>query len=116
MPALQAAAGLDDGLRNGVAEVAAQRPEDGLAVGFQLRRLAHVFGREAAAEIDHGKRDAALGAGAEDRRRRGERTVPGLHIVLLRADVEGDAVRDQPAPMRKFQNIGGEFRLAAEFA
>ena len=94
----------------------AQRAEDRLAVGFELRRLAHVFGREAAAEIDHGERDAALGAGAEDRRGRGERAVPGFHIVLLRADMERDAVRDEPAPVRELQDVGGVVRLAAELA
>ena len=94
----------------------AQRAEDRLAVGFELRRLAHVTGREAAAEIDHGERDAALGAGAEDRRGRGQRAVPGFDIVLLRADVEGDAVRHQPAPMRILKNVGGIVRLAAELA
>src|SRR4051794_26378805 len=96
--------------------MAAQRPEDRLAIAFEPRRLAHVLGRKAAAEIDHGERDAALGAGPEDRRGRGERTVPGLYVVLLRADMEGDAVGDQAAPMRELKNVRREFRLAAELA
>src|SRR5664279_4810986 len=57
--------------------MAAQRAEDRLAVGFQLRRLAHIFGREAAAQIDGGEHDPALGAGAEHRRGRSQRAVPG---------------------------------------
>ena len=91
------AARLDDRIRQVVAEMLAQRLEDRLAVGFELRRLAHVARRETAAEIDDGKADAALGASAEDRRRRSERAVPGFHIVLLRADVEGNAMGDEAA-------------------
>ncbi len=64
----QRPAGLDDGLRYGVAEMFAQRAEDGPPVGFELGRLAHVLGREAAAEVDHREIDAALGAGAKDGR------------------------------------------------
>ena len=62
------------------------------------------------------ERDAALGAGAEDRRGRGERAVPGLDVVLLRADMERDAVRHQPALVRELQDVGRVVRLAAELA
>src|SRR5207245_3039533 len=111
----ETAAGLDDGCRNAVAEVPAQRTEDRLAVGVELGRLARVARREAAAEVDHGERDAALGAGAEDRRGRRQRPVPGFHVVLLRADVERDAVRHQAEPVRLLEDVGRIFRLAAEF-
>src|SRR5262249_13345404 len=112
----EAAAGLYDGLRNGIAEVPAQRAEDRLAVGFELRGLAYIAGREAAAEIDHGEVDAALGAAAEDRGRGRERSVPGLDVVLLRADVERNAVGDEPVPVGELQDVGGELGLAAELA
>src|SRR5262249_59909431 len=59
----EAAARLDDRLWNGVAETLAQRAEDRAPVGLELRRLAQVARREAAAEVDGGGRDAALGAG-----------------------------------------------------
>src|SRR5205823_7862828 len=62
---------LDDGFRNAVAEVAAQGTEDRLAIGIELRRLARVTRREAAAEIYHRECNAPLGAGAEDRGGRG---------------------------------------------
>src|SRR5262245_23798261 len=94
----------------------AQRAEDGLAVGFELRRLAHITRRKAAAEIDDRQRDAALGAGAEHGRRRGKRAVPGLDIVLLRADMKRHAVRHEPELVRMFENVGGIDRLAAELA
>src|SRR5512134_3255984 len=94
----------------------AQRAEDGLAVAFELRRLAQVLGREAAAEIDHREPDAALGAAAEDRRRRGKRAVPGFDVVLLRADMERDAVGHKAAAVRELQNVDRVVRLAAELA
>ncbi len=62
------------------------------------------------------QRDAALRAGAEHRRGRGERAVPGFDVVLLRADMERDAIRHQPALVRELQNIGRIGRLTAEFA
>src|SRR5439155_16509213 len=49
------AARLHNGLRDGIAKMPPQRAEDGFAVGFELRSLAHIAGREAAAEIDHGE-------------------------------------------------------------
>ncbi len=36
--------------------------------------------------------------------------------MLLRADVERNAVRDEPAPMREFEDVRRVIRLAAEFA
>src|SRR5262249_12436103 len=56
----QAAAGLDECIRQVIAKVLAQRLEDRLAVGFELRRLAHIARRKPAAEIDDGERNAAL--------------------------------------------------------
>ena len=94
----------------------AQRLEDRLAVAFELGRLADVFGREAAAEIDDRQIDAALGAGAKHRRRGGECAVPGFDIVLLRTDMEGNAVRHQAVLVGMFQDVGGIGRLAAELA
>ena len=87
-----AAAGLDDGLGDAVAEVLAQRRGDRPPIGLHHRNLLQVLGREAAAEIDHAQADAALGQRAEDRGRGGERTVPGVRVGLLRADMEGDAI------------------------
>src|SRR6185437_7786331 len=94
----------------------AQRAEDRLAVGFEFRRLAQIFGREAAAKIDHGEIDPALGAGLEDRGSRGKRTVPRFHVVLLRADVERDAVRDEAELVRMLDDVGRVVRLTAELA
>ena len=79
----QATARLDECIRQIIAEVLAQRLEDRLAVGFEFRRSAHVARRKAATEVDDRERNAALGAGPENRGRRGERAVPGLDIVLL---------------------------------
>src|ERR1700746_463888 len=62
------AARLDARIRQIVAAVLAQRLEYRLAVGFELRRLAHIARREAAAQIDDRKRYSTLGAGAENRR------------------------------------------------
>src|SRR5262249_60840403 len=99
----EAAARLDDRLWNGVAEMLAQRAEDRAPVGLELRRLAQVARREAAAEVDGGERDAALGAGTEHGGARRQRRVPGVHVVLLRSHVEGDAVRQESAAMREFE-------------
>src|SRR5262249_9812962 len=112
----QATARLDECVRQIVAEVLAQGLEDRLTVGFELWRFAHIARRKAAAEIDDGERNAAFGAGAEDRRGRRERAVPSLDIVLLRADMERDAVRHQALLVGELQNVGGINRLAAEFA
>src|SRR5450759_1313808 len=77
-----AAARLDDGLRDAVAEVLAQRLEDRRAVGFHRRHVLQVLGREAAAQIDHVERHAALAALLEHRRRRSERGM-ALNMVNL---------------------------------
>src|SRR5262249_9782840 len=82
-----APARLNDGFRDGVAKMLAQRPEYGISVGFHGRHLFEVLGREAAAEIDHSERNAALRAGAENRGSRLERLVPGLRAALLGADM-----------------------------
>src|SRR5436305_14462452 len=94
----------------------AQRAEDRLAVALQPGRLAQVFCRKATAEIDPRQRDAALGAAAENRRSRRQRAIPGLDIVLLRADMERDAVGHEPALVRLFQNIDRAGGFAAELA
>ena len=78
--------------------------------------LPEVTRRKAAAQIEHRERDAALGAGPEHRRRRSQRPVPGLDMVLLGADVERQAVRHQTLPERELQDVGGIDRLAAELA
>src|SRR5208337_5446471 len=65
----EATAGLHNGLGNRVAEMLAQRAEYRPAIGLELGRLAHVARGKAAAKIDHGEIDAALGATAKDRRR-----------------------------------------------
>src|SRR5262249_21429954 len=60
-----AAAGLDDRFRNPIAEVPAQRPENGGAVALHARHIPEVLRRKAATEIDHRKGDAAIAAVAE---------------------------------------------------
>jgi hypothetical protein len=94
----------------------AQRTKDRSAVGFELRRLADILGRKAAAEIDHRERHAAFGAAAEDRGRRSKSAIPGRDVMLLRADMERDAERHEPALLRPFENVGRKVRVAAEFA
>src|SRR6516165_6388590 len=74
----QTATGLDDSFRDAISEMLAQCAKDGTAVGLNRSNFAHVLGREAAAEIDHGKIDAAIRARAEDRGRRLQRLVPCL--------------------------------------
>src|SRR4029077_19351051 len=91
-----AASRLDDRFGNRIAEVLAQRAEDRRAVSFHRRHVLQVFGREAAAEVDHRQVYATLATLAEDRRGARERTVPGMLVALLRADVERHAVRLQP--------------------
>jgi len=111
-----AAARLDDGLRDRVAEMLAQRPEDRTAVVLHRRHVADVLGGKPAAEIDHRQHDAALRAGAEHRRRRLQRQVPGLRAPLLRADMEGHAMRLQAEPVRMLEHVGRHRRIAAELA
>lgn len=96
--------------------MAAQRLEDGVAIGLYFRHRLQVFGRKAATEIDHGKRDAAISAIAEHFRGHGKRLVPHVRIALLRSDMERDPMGDQPEAMGMFQHIDRHLRLAAEFA
>src|SRR5262249_20255384 len=110
----EAPARFHDGLRYGVAEVPAQRPEYGAAIRFELGGLAHIAGGKPAAEIDHGKVDPALGAAAENRGGRSKRPVPCFNIVLLGTHVEGNAVGHEPASLRKLEDIGRVVRLTAE--
>src|SRR5262245_60480747 len=110
------AARFDDRLRNAVAEVPAQRAEDGRTVGLHRRHVLEVAGWESAAQINHGEIDAALAAFAEDRGDRSERAVPGMRVALLRADMEGDAASDQPEAVGMLQYVGRHGRLAAAFA
>ncbi len=53
---------------------------------------------------------------AEERGRGGERLVPSLDVVLLRADVERDAMRDEPQPVRVLEHLRRHLRHTAEFA
>ena len=69
-----------------------------------------------AAEIDHGERNAAVRAGAEDRGRRLERLVPRLGAALLGADVERHAVGFEPKPAGMLQHVDRHRRIAAELA
>src|SRR5262249_47088455 len=79
----QTATGLDDSFWDAISEVLAQCAKDGATVGLDRWNFAYVLGREAAAEIHHGKIDAAIRAGAEDRGRRLQRLVPCLGTALL---------------------------------
>src|SRR6476646_8482651 len=111
-----AATRLDDGLRNLVAEVLAQRAEDRAAVGHDRRHVLQVLGRETPAHVDHGQVDAALGAVAEYLRGHRQRTVPRLHLALLRADMEGDDARLQAQALGDVEHLDSHFRVAAELA
>src|SRR6266849_7670796 len=94
----------------------AQRPEYGISVGFHGRHLLEVPGRKAAAEIDHCELNAALRAGAENRRRRLERLVPSLRATLLGADVEGHAMGVETEPVGVFKHVDRHRQVAAELA
>ena len=93
-----------------------QRAEDRRAVGFHRRHVLEVLGREAAAQIDHRQRHAALAAVAEHRGRGGERAVPGMRVALLGTDVERDAVGFEAEPVRVLEHVDRHGRLAAELA
>src|ERR1700730_17185350 len=88
---------LDDGLRDTIAEMLAQRAKDRAAIGLHRRYLLEVPGGKAAAEIDHGKIYPALRAGTKNRRCRFEGIVPGLDATLLRTHMERDAAGIEPA-------------------
>src|SRR5215510_7385338 len=111
-----AAARLDDRLRDAVAEMLAQRLEDGRAVGFHRRHVLQVLGREAAAEVDYGEIDAALTAFPEYRRRRRKRTVPGMLVALLGSDMERHTNRLDTRFQGVLQHVDGHGWLAAELA
>src|SRR6266436_2534704 len=111
-----APARLNDGFRDGIAEMLAQRPEYGISVSLHGRHLLEVLGRKAAAEIDHGERNAALRTGAENRGSRLERLVPGLRATLLGADMEGHAVGFEAEPVGMFEHIDRHREVAAELA
>src|SRR4030081_1022402 len=111
-----AASRLDDGLRDLVAEMLAQRAEDRPAVLHHRRHVLEVLGREAAAHVDHGQVDAALRAVAEHRRGHRQRAVPRLHLALLRADMERDAAWLQAEAPGEFEHLDRHFRIAAELA
>src|SRR6266702_6642990 len=87
-----AAARFDDGLRDLVAEMLAQRAEDRPAVLHDRRNLPEVFGRESATHVDHGEVDATLGTVTEYRRGHCQRAIPRLYLALLRADMERDSI------------------------
>src|SRR5262249_10347785 len=83
-----AAAWLDDGLRDAVAEMLTQCLEDRRTVGLHRRDILQVLGWESATQIDHRELNAALATFPEHGRRRSERPVPGMLVALLRADME----------------------------
>src|SRR5205823_10072088 len=111
-----AAARLDDGLRDLVAEVLAQRAEDRPAVLHDRRHVLEVLGRESAAHVDHRQVDAALGAVTEYGRGHCQCAVPRLHLALLRADMERDAARLQAKALGEVERFDRHFRIAAELA
>ena len=94
----------------------AQGAKDRAAVGLDRGHLLQILGREAAAEIDHGQIDPALGAGAENHRRRFQRVVPGLGAALLRADMERHAIGLEPAALGVLEHVDRHLRIAAEFS
>ena len=77
--------------------------------------LRYLVGKSAA-HVDHGQVDAALGAVAEHRRGHRQRAVPRLHLALLRADMERDAVRLQAQALGEVEHVDRHFRVAAELA
>src|SRR5205823_6972446 len=109
-----AAARLDDGLRDLVAEMLAQRSEDRPAVLHDRRDILEVLGRKSAAHVDHREIDAALGAVAEHGRGHRQRAVPRLHLALLRADMERDAARLQAKALGEVEHFDRHLRIAAE--
>src|SRR5260370_37453629 len=94
----------------------AQRPEDGISVSLHGRHLLEVLGRKAAAEIDHGERNAALRTGPENRGSRLERLVPSLGATLLGANMERHAVGFKTEPVGMFKHVDGHREVAAELA
>src|SRR6202012_4502266 len=109
-----AASRLDDGLRDLVAEMLAQRTEDRPAVLHDRRNVLEVPGRESTAHVDHGKVDSPLGAVAKHLGSHRQSAVPSLHLALLRADVEGDAARLQVQTLAEVEYVDGHLRVAAE--
>ena len=98
------------------AEVVADRAVDRVSVLCFLWDVLQVAGGEPTAEVDHLQLDPARLEGAEDVGRRAERLVPSARVLLLRADVEGDAVRREPLRVRMGQDVDCHLRLAAELA
>jgi hypothetical protein len=92
------------------------RSARGAPIGVHRRHVAQVFGREPAAEIDHGQVDAAIGAGAKDRRCRLQRLIPRRGTPLLRADVKRHAAGFEPQPLRVVEHVDRHLRIAAELA
>jgi hypothetical protein len=111
-----AAPWLDDRLGDAVAKMAPKRAKDGLPISFDRWHVLEIARREAAAEIDHRKLDAALGEIAEDRRRGLQRAVPDARIALLRADMEGETMGHEPQLMGALEHARRHLRRAAELA
>ena len=80
------------------------------------RNVLQVLGREAAAHVDHGQVDPALGAVTEHGRGHRQRPVPRLHLALLRADMERDADRLQAQTLGEVEHVDRHLRVAAELA
>ena len=71
---------------------------------------------EAAAEVDHLERDAALGEVPEDGGRGRQGTVPHARVALLRPHVERQAVGDETQAMGVFEHAARHVGRAAELA
>src|SRR6188472_3420128 len=80
------------------------------------RYVLEVLGRESATHVDHGQVDPALGAVAEHGGGHRQRAVPRLHLALLRADMERDAVGLQAEALGEVEHVDRHFRIAAELA
>jgi len=111
-----AAARLDDGLRDLVAEVLAQRRVDCLAVFFSGGNVAKILGRETAAHIDHLQVDALLGKRGENALGIANGCIPCVEVHHLRTDMEGHAVGFETQLVCIDQNVDSHLRHAAELA
>jgi len=111
-----AAAGLDDGFGNGIAEMLGKAIVNGIGIGSRARNRLEVFGRKAAAEVDHGQRDAVARQAVENALGFGQRRVPGPKAGLLRAHMERNAVSLEAKRMGVQQHLGCHVGVAAELA
>src|SRR6185437_15156636 len=112
----QRAAGLDDDLGQGVAEMPGDRPHHRRAIARDAGHAAVVARGKAAADIDHAQGDVGLGEQREHARGAADGAVPLRQVGLLRADMEGDAIGLQTKVARLAQEIDGHLGRAAELA